>query len=61
VLFAVPEGIADAIALMFVWRWRDAILERRHGRDIQALLDADAQASLTVSPTAISPGVTTSQ
>ena len=61
VLFAIPEGIADAIALVFVWRWRDAFLERRHGHDIQALLDASAQSPRTVSPSATSPGVTTSQ
>ena len=61
VVFAIPEGIADAIALNFVWGWREAILESRHGRDIQALLDQADQPSLTVSPSASSPGVTTSQ
>jgi hypothetical protein len=61
VLFAIPEGIADAIALNFVWYWREAIVEGRHGRDIQALLDGAVQPVLTVSPSASSPGVTTSQ
>ena len=61
VLFAIPEGIADAVALYFVWCWRDAILEGRHGHDIQALLDGAVQPSLTESPSASSPGVTTSQ
>ena len=56
---AIPEGIADAIALLFAWEWRDAVLARRHGRDIAALLAA--QSASSASPTASSPGVTTSQ
>lgn len=41
-LDAVPEGIADAIALLFVWGWRDLILATRQGRDLEAALDAAA-------------------
>lgn len=37
---AIPEGVADAVAVMFAWRWRDAALNRRAGRDIEQLLDA---------------------
>ncbi len=55
----VPEGIADAIALLFAWEWRDAMLVRRHGRDIETLLGAHISSS--ASPSASSPGVTTSQ
>jgi hypothetical protein len=58
-LHGIPEGIADAIALLFAWEWRDALLARRHGRDIEALLAA--QSASSASPSASSPGVTTSQ
>ena len=37
---AIPEGIADAVALMFAWRWRDTVNDSRDGRDIERLLDA---------------------
>jgi hypothetical protein len=40
ILDAIPEGIADAIALMFAWGWRDLILDRRLGQDMNRLLDA---------------------
>jgi hypothetical protein len=58
-LFATPEGIADAIAMIFVWHWRDAILEQREGRDLEALLGR-AQPAIA-SPTATTPGTRTSQ
>ena len=51
-------GIADASAFFFAWCWRDASLDRRRGRDLQAELDASAT---SVSPTLTTPGTTTSQ
>lgn len=59
-LCAIPEGIADAVAMIFAWRWRDAVLEQREGRDLDALLDR-AQRAVSTSPRASAPGVTTSQ
>ena len=59
-LCAIPEGIADAVAMIFAWRWRDAVLEQREGRDLDALLDR-AQRAVSTSPRASAPGITTSQ
>ena len=39
-LFAVPYGIGDAFAMVFVVLWHDAALDERYGRDIEHLLDA---------------------
>ncbi len=39
-LYTIPEGIADAIALMFAWEWRDLILTSRQGHDIEAVLES---------------------
>jgi hypothetical protein len=57
----IPEGLADAVALFFAWGWRDAVLDRHRGRDIAALLDERDQPSVSDSPRATIPGVTTSQ
>ena len=40
VIDAIPEGVADAVAMMFAWRWRDTVNDSRDGRDIELLLDA---------------------
>lgn len=58
-LEGIPEGIADAIAVVFAWEWRDEVLRRRRGRDLELLLAA--QSASSASPIASSPGVTTSQ
>jgi hypothetical protein len=61
IVTGIPEGLADAVALFFVWGWRDAVLDRHRGRDIAALLDERDQSSASGSPTPTAPGVTTSQ
>ena len=39
-LLAVPGGLGDAFAMVFVVLWHDAALNDRYGRDIEQLLDA---------------------
>jgi hypothetical protein len=39
-LFAVPYGVGDAFAMVFVVLWHDAALKDRYGRDIERLLDS---------------------
>lgn len=39
-LIAVPDGLGDAFAMVFVVLWYDAALDDKYGRDIEHLLDA---------------------
>ena len=39
-LFPVPDGLGDALAMVFVVLWYDAALDDKYGRDIEHLLDA---------------------
>jgi hypothetical protein len=39
-LLAVPYGVGDAFAMVFVVLWHDAALDDRYGRDIEHVLDA---------------------
>jgi hypothetical protein len=46
-LIGIPDGISDTIAVVFVWYWRSAMLDRELGRDLNAELDARAAAVST--------------
>jgi hypothetical protein len=41
-IIAIPAGIADTLGFMFVWHWRNAMLDREFGRDLNSALDARA-------------------
>lgn len=41
-VIAIPAGIADTLGVMFVWYWRNAVLDRELGRDLSAELDSRA-------------------
>ncbi|HTD33581.1 MAG TPA: hypothetical protein VK665_07980 [Candidatus Elarobacter sp.] len=56
---AVPYALANALSLAFVMERRAAVLAERYGADIAASLAG--QTPISASPTASSPGVTTSQ
>jgi len=44
-IVGVPAGIADTIGFMFVWHWRNAVLDRELGRDLVIALDEREQRS----------------